>query len=983
MNRGLFILIICMVIHLTTTGQNLVPSNLIVTNDTGYCPPATFDLVANGGGGCEYSIDSIPYNTYPTGGTSVSMFDDQLLGPYPIGFSFDFYCNTYTQFYICSNGWIGFSAGQNQTWVVNPIPSAAFNVPRNVIMMPWRDWNPGIFGGPYITYQVQGTAPLRRLVVTFSSVPMFSCTTTYGTFQVVLFESTNIIESNLTNVPVCPQWGNGDGTHALHNLAGNVADIVAGRNDNSFTASNESWRFSLPKIEWIYQNDTVGVGATLEVSPSNGVYPTSCEYVYAVLDSGNGNIAIDSVLLSPFCIVPEFSTQAVLCNGDSTGNIMVEDTNSQATFPQTYFWMNASGDTIKTAVKNSSFDTLENVVAGNYSITIKDASGCYISNGSVVLSEPDVLVASISNPSMVSCPGAQTCDASAFGSATGGVQPYQYLWSSGEPFQTANNLCADSNFVTITDANGCTDDMFIVIDVPDTIKTTAFGDTMICITNPAAINAASTGGTPPYSYVWTESSLNGPVINTSASTVVNPSVTTEYFVTSTDDNGCIGDTSRVLIKVRPPLSAEIESVDTICPYDTIDISITAFGGDSTYTYSWSSGVFGSTITVSPDLPQWYFVTVSDQCGTPSFLDSVFVQVGGYGKISSKIRLEDDSICAGENVYLIAEGQGGFKGPDEYRYEWSASNMDGKPIQFARPTITTTYTLTITDLCLSPAGVAEKTVYVGKPYVPPFIANPNVSCTDTEVIISFAETMPGYEYDWDFGDGSVLENAFTDSVYHEFESPGCYDVKLSVTTDFGCYGERTENCLVQILQAPKADFTHYPTSPNTLQPFVKFQDNSQNAAEIIWYLDDDTLSESSLFMHEFADTGSYEVKLVAISSDGCIDTIIKPLEHLSEETIYIPKSFTPNSDGLNDEFKISGEGIGKDKFELVIFDRWGKQLFLTTNPDFGWNGKYTSTDEYVPIGSYGYTLQYVDRFGQIRKLRGQVIVSNSGVNRGLR
>ena len=140
------------------------------------CPPDSvfLYLYADSGNSSAYTYDTIPYNTEPVGGTTVSMYDDQILGPFNIGFTFSFYCGQYTQFYICSNGWIGFSSGQTQTWVVQSIPSTNANTPKNNIMGPWRDWNPGSGNGPYVSYQTVGTAPLRKLIVTWSSVPMYS-----------------------------------------------------------------------------------------------------------------------------------------------------------------------------------------------------------------------------------------------------------------------------------------------------------------------------------------------------------------------------------------------------------------------------------------------------------------------------------------------------------------------------------------------------------------------------------------------------------------------------------------------------------------------------------------------------------------------------------------------------------------------------------------------------------------------------------------
>jgi len=89
------------------------------------CPPDSvfLYLFADSGASNGYTYDTIAYQTESVGGTSINMSDDQIQGPFNIGFTFSFYCGQYTQFYICSNGWIGFSNGQTQTWVVQSIPS--------------------------------------------------------------------------------------------------------------------------------------------------------------------------------------------------------------------------------------------------------------------------------------------------------------------------------------------------------------------------------------------------------------------------------------------------------------------------------------------------------------------------------------------------------------------------------------------------------------------------------------------------------------------------------------------------------------------------------------------------------------------------------------------------------------------------------------------------------------------------------------------
>jgi hypothetical protein len=142
-----------------------------------------------------YSVTNIPFAPQPTvGATSVPLSDDSQMGPFNIGFTFCFYGNTYTQFYIGSNGWVSFSPGQSVSFVPNAIPTAAGATPKNCVMGPWTDWNPSISG--VINYKTLGVAPCRRLVVTWNQVPMYSCTNLKGTFQIILYETTNLIENH-------------------------------------------------------------------------------------------------------------------------------------------------------------------------------------------------------------------------------------------------------------------------------------------------------------------------------------------------------------------------------------------------------------------------------------------------------------------------------------------------------------------------------------------------------------------------------------------------------------------------------------------------------------------------------------------------------------------------------------------------------------------------------------------------------------------
>ena len=175
-----------------------------------------------------------------------------MYGPFNIGFNFCFFDSTYSQFYIGSNGWIGFSgapaAGTFDPYITTTVPNTGTGTPKNCIMGPWKDWQPAVAPTPgqYVFYQVVGTAPDQKLVVSYSNIPMFNCNSTIAKFQIVLYQTTNVIETNFVNMTVCMTWPSGTpgvGVHAIHNLPGTVAYVVPGRNNTVFTALNETTRW--------------------------------------------------------------------------------------------------------------------------------------------------------------------------------------------------------------------------------------------------------------------------------------------------------------------------------------------------------------------------------------------------------------------------------------------------------------------------------------------------------------------------------------------------------------------------------------------------------------------------------------------------------------------------------------------------------------------------------------------------------------------
>jgi hypothetical protein len=192
----------------------------------------------------EVTFPNYPASVNYTTGTVVPSSDDVTHGPFPIGFSFTFFGNTYTQFYIGSNGWIGFSPGQTTGYTAAFIPNASS--PINAILADWEDLLPGSSNIRYVT---SGVSPSRTLTVSFNAVPHYGCGSNLHTFQFVLYETSNIIDINYASKPLC---GSNNATAGLISTSFSNVVPVGGKNASTWSVTNYSVRFipSSPEIQF-------------------------------------------------------------------------------------------------------------------------------------------------------------------------------------------------------------------------------------------------------------------------------------------------------------------------------------------------------------------------------------------------------------------------------------------------------------------------------------------------------------------------------------------------------------------------------------------------------------------------------------------------------------------------------------------------------------------------------------------------------------
>ena len=359
----------------------------------------TADLSQCGPGGVNpnqttnYNCINIPYVNQTNNGNQLFMGDDTQQGPFQIGFNFCYFGQTYTQFWVGSNGWISFSAGQPTTFTSAAIPNTGFNIPKNCIMGPWQDWHPGV--GGQIRYQVQGTAPCRKLVVSWINMPMFGCTQTLGTFHIVIYESSNYIENHIQSKQFC-NWANGTAVQGIHNQTGTAAITVVGRNSTQWVANNDAYRWVpsgpvvTPTLTWyqVGNPNPIGTGPTINVTPPAGGAQYTCHFVYPTCNAGwntcnqqQGGFGPDTVLVvpgPPNLPTPNVFTFNPTCFGDCDGVINVTPVGGNGV--TTISWNNQPNNF-----------TLTNLCAGSYDYLISDAAGCTVS-GNVILTNPSVPV---------------------------------------------------------------------------------------------------------------------------------------------------------------------------------------------------------------------------------------------------------------------------------------------------------------------------------------------------------------------------------------------------------------------------------------------------------------------------------------------------------------------------------------------------------------------------------------------------------------
>lgn len=562
--------------------------------------------------------------------------------------------------------------------------------------------------------------------------------------------------------------------------------------------------------------------------------------------------------------------------------------------------------------------------ATTYTVTAANLQGCTASN-TIAIAVNSLPVATASGPDSV-CNGA-----GAVLTAGGGTS---YYWSEGGNIDMVivNPVTTTTYSVTVYDNNLCFNVASVVVNIKGSIPVNAGASTAICAGDSVQLNASGSN-----TYLWnTGDVLSNPY--------VKPAVSVTYTVTGTTQ-GC-STSDEVTVDVHSIPVADAGKDTSVCSGQSVMLS----GAGST-AFAWSDGASAATTSVSPTTQTTYTVTVADGIGC-SDTDDIVVLVNTSPTVAVN---GSTSACAGEAATVFASGGNA--------YTWS--NGDNTATITPLITANVTYTVTVTSSAGCTATATHAVLVNALPFAPTVVDIKSCKGMQINGDFKIASPSPTETYNWyDKATGGILLNTGTLYTIYNGNQLAVYAEAVSV---HGCVSlGRGQGMVVPGIE-PVAGFSVDP-STTVIDKDIQFTDTSHNVSKWLWSFGDYATSTDKDPVYSYNKAGSYDIRLIVNSADGCKDTAdLKAYKVSVPDNVYIPDAFSPNNDNANDVFRILGSPLADVSFQ--VYDQWGIQVFTSNSKDNGWDGTFKGTKQ--PSGNYTYLLKASTLDGALIEKQGVV------------
>ncbi|WP_187774920.1 PKD domain-containing protein [Pedobacter sp. BS3] len=230
-----------------------------------------------------------------------------------------------------------------------------------------------------------------------------------------------------------------------------------------------------------------------------------------------------------------------------------------------------------------------------------------------------------------------------------------------------------------------------------------------------------------------------------------------------------------------------------------------------------------------------------------------------------------------------------------------------------------------------------------------------------------------KWTWNFGEGDdvIITGSSSPVQSHIYNTPGNYEVKLTLETASGCQSTFTDHILVSVLPTPvvtsEATINSITFKWDAVPGANSYQVSTDNG---VTFTDPSSGPASTTHTITGLNTNQVVTLIVKATGEGVCQSLSEPLTaktDLPELDVYVPNTFTPNGDGKNDELKVYSNYI--QSISMKVFNQWGQMIFSTTEKDKGWDGTYKG--EQQPVGVYIYVVSVTLQDGKTITKKGAV------------
>ncbi|TVR79462.1 MAG: hypothetical protein EA412_06585 [Chitinophagaceae bacterium] len=629
-------------------------------------------------------------------------------------------------------------------------------------------------------------------------------------------------------------------------------------------------------------------------------------YSLTVTDSEGCNSSKSNIfVMQPLPLLVGYEKEHIRCYGEDNGKISITVLGGNA--PYSYTWSNG--------ISASSIQ--DDLSPGYYNLTITDENGCEKYIDSIEIIEPlEIQIALLSGDE--SCPGEFNGWVAA--TATGGSMPYLYQWSNGFMGKNINGLSAGNYNLTVRDINNCKAKSSIIVEegqLPDPLNLTdyasCYGDSLTIVLP------------EEFEYNWSSTAYIS--CDTCHNPIIYSSETSIFHVTASipNTNQCYIEDS-LNYQILPFPEVQLPADTAICKGNGIEINI-----NSTDSILWLSGngipcIDCPSNFIYPEISSEYHIAVYNEYGCIN-----------YGTLNIDVFPEpefiidpDTTICSGQHINL-----NGNIVSDNTTLTWLSDDgslyLDSEQISVNPHQTTTYYAYAVNQYGCSLSN--ETTVYVVENQSTTFVDSIAI-CKGQEVQLEshIPELDENSTFTW--SPEWMFENA---NELNPVVSPQ-HDITFQLSTD----GEICENFVqyvhIVVEEGPEVKIS-YELTDITLNTYQLLSSAIGNELEYYWS-PDEYLDCSDCPNPLILENGSSFFELTVIDNNGCeaTDSIFLQITDYCLEDIFIPNTFTPDGNEINDILYVRSRKLESIDF-FRIFNRWGQLVFETNDINSGWDGRF--------------------------------------------